>query len=111
MFDPESIGPLDLTPLELREVEFQGLRLRFRQTMLLQPKLVEDNPQFLAIEDAELGLDVFAGTIEELVEELSEDLTVLWLNYAKAADSDLTPQALEMKHRLLAALEEWPIAS
>lgn len=111
LFDPESIGPLDLTPLELREVEFQGLRLRFRQTMLLQPKLVEDNPQFLAIEDAELGLDVFAGTIEELVEELSEDLTVLWLNYAKAADSDLTPQALEMKHRLLAALEEWPIAS
>lgn len=110
MFDLESIGPLDLTPLELREVEHDGVRLRFKQSTLLQPRLNEDNPQFVSIEEPGLGLDVFAGTISDLIDEIAEDLVVVWKHYARAADEELAPKALALKYRLLSALDEVPVA-
>jgi hypothetical protein len=110
MFDLESIGPLDLSPLELSEVEFEGVRLRFKETMRLQPRLNEDNPQFVSVQEPQLGLDAFAGTVNDLLDEVAEDLVVVWKHYAKAPDSDLSPKALDLKRRLLAAMEEVPLA-
>lgn len=65
------------------------------------PQLNEDNPQFVSIEEPRLGLDVFAGTVSDLLDEVAEDLVVVWNHYAKASDADLSPKALELKHRLL----------
>jgi hypothetical protein len=110
MFDLESIGPLDLSPLEVSEVEFEGVRLRFKETMRLQPRLNDDNPQFVSVEEPRLGLDAFAGTVSDLLDEVAEDLVVVWKHYAKAPDSDLSPKALDLKYRLLAVMEEVPLA-
>jgi hypothetical protein len=110
MFDLESIGPLDLSPLEVNEVEHEGVRLRFKETVRLQPRLNQDNPQFVSVEEPRLGLDAFAGTVSDLLDEVAEDLVVVWRHYAKVPDSDLSPKALELKHCLLAALEEVPVA-
>jgi hypothetical protein len=109
MFDLESMSPLDLSPLEINEVEHDGMRLRFRQPAHLVPQLSEDNPQFVRIEEPSLGLDAFAGTVTDLVDEVAEDLVVVWKNYARAEDADLAPKALELKRRLLASLDEVPI--
>lgn len=109
MFDLESIGALDLSPLEVNEVEYEGLRLRFKEPVRLHPQLNEDNPQFVSIEEPHLGLDAFAGTVSDLLDEVAEDLVVVWKHYAKASDADLSPKALELKHRLLAAMEEVPV--
>src|SRR5665213_3098051 len=97
MFDLESIGTLDLSPLEVNEVEHEGVRLRFREAVRLQPHLNEDNPQFVRIEDPDLGLDTFAGTVSDLLDEVAEDLVVVWRHYAMAPDADLSPKALALK--------------
>lgn len=109
MFDLESILPLDLSPLEVNEVEHSGVRLRFRSPIQLQPMLTADNPQFVRIEEPSLGLDVFAGTVDELLDELAEDLVVVWKHYASAGDADLSPRALELKNRLRNSLDEVPV--
>ena len=110
MFDLESIGALDLSPLEVNEVEHEGLRLRFKEAVRLQPRN-DDNPQFVSIEDPSLGLDAFAGAVSDLLDEVAEDLVVVWKHYAMAPDANLSPKALELKHWLLAVMEEVPVAS
>jgi hypothetical protein len=105
MFDIESISPLDLSPLELREVAYGDLHLRLKEPVYLQPYLNGDNPQFVNVEDPALGLDVFAGTVSELLDEVAESLVIGWRQYALAPDSELSPKALELKRHLLAAME------
>ncbi len=109
MFDLESIGPLDLSPLEITEVEHRGVRLRLREPLHLEPRLGVENPHFLTVEDPRLGLDAFAGTVSELVDEVNESLVVGWRNYAQAADEELSQKAIELKHSLLAAMDEVPV--
>lgn len=109
MFDLESIGALDLSPLELRAVEHEGVRLRFKEAVLLQPRLSQDNPQFVRIEEPRLGLDAFAGTVSDLLDEVAEDLVVVWKHYARASDSELSLGALQLKARLIATIEEVPV--
>lgn len=109
MFDLESIGPLDLSPLEITEVEHRGVRLRLREPLHLQPRLSVENPRFVTIEETRLGLDAFAGTMSELVDGVAESLVVGWRNHALAPDEELSPKALELKHNLLAAMDEVPV--
>jgi len=110
VFDLEAIGPLDLSPLEVSEVEYEGVRLRFKQPVQLKPHVNQENPQFLNVEEPALGLDAFAGTVSDLMDEVAEDLVVVWKQYALAPDAGLSPKALELKRRLLATVEEMPVA-
>lgn len=107
----ESIGALDLSPLEVNEVEHEGMRLRFKEAVRLHPLLNDGNPQFVRVEGPSLGLDAFAGAVSDLLDEVAEDLVVLWKHYAMAPDANLSPKALELKHRLLAVREEVPVSS
>ena len=109
VFDLESIGPLDLSPLEISEVEHHGVRLRLREPLHLQPRLGTEYPHFVTMEESRLGLDAFAGTVSELVDEVAESLVVGWRNYAQAADEELSPKALDLKRYLLAAMDEVPV--
>ena len=84
--------------------------MRFKEAVRLQPRLNDDTPQFVRVEDQSLGLDAFAGTVSDLLDEVAEDLVVVWRHYALASDADLSPKALELKHRLLAVMEEVPVA-
>jgi len=111
MFDLESISPLDLSPLEINEVEHGGVRLRLREPLHLQPRLGAGNPHFLTVEEASSGLDAFAGTVSEIVEEVAESLVVGWRNYAQAPDAELSRKALSLKHNLLAAMDQVPVGS
>jgi len=106
MCDLESTGAPDLSPFEVKEVEYEGLRLRLKEAMRLKPQLKRGNPQFVGVECPSLGLDAFAGTVRGLLVAVAEDLVVLWKNYAMASDAHLSPKALELKGRLLAAMEE-----
>lgn len=105
LFDLEAIGPLDLPPLEVNEVEYGGVRLRFNEPVQLKPRLNEDNPQFVNVEEPSLGLDAFAGMVSGLMDEVADDLVVVWQQYALAPDAELSLKALELKRRLLAAVE------
>jgi hypothetical protein len=82
------LAKLDLSPLEGERREARRLRLRFKDVVRLQPRLCQDNPKRVRVEDLSLGLDAFAGTVRGLLDEVAEDLVVLWKNYAMAPDAN-----------------------
>jgi hypothetical protein len=59
----------------------------------------------LVIEYEPWGLVVFASTVAELADELSEQLSMLWIEYAAADESCLTASAKALKRRLLEDFE------
>lgn len=106
VYDVEAIGQLGLAPIEIREIESGGLQLRLRHALQLQPQLAEESPHFLRAVHEDLGLDVFAPSVAELLDEIAESLAVSWRGIALADDKVLTPAARELKRRLLEAIEE-----
>jgi hypothetical protein len=63
------------------------------------------------VEDNRLGLSVFAGTLESLVDEVAMDLVMLWRHLAEEDDALLTADAVEVKRHLRSMAEEAPIGS
>ena len=72
---------------------------------MLEPTL-NDSQQLICIEDQRLGIDVFAESREKLLDELSEQIMVMWIEYALAADELLEVAAKQLKVELLASFEE-----
>jgi hypothetical protein len=104
IFHLESIGPLDLSPLEISEVEHRGVRLRLREPLHLQPRLGVENPHFVTVEDTHFGLDAFAGTVSELVDEVAESLVAGWPSLLKEMARHLRVST----SRLLEPID-WPV--
>jgi hypothetical protein len=103
--EADYIGDLDLSPFVLRDVEYKGVRLRFRKPRVIQPKL-DETQQLICLEDEELNLSAHARLRPELFEEVRACLYLLWTEYAKEPDEVLDPRARDLKLRLLSALEE-----
>jgi len=103
--EADYIGALDLSPFVLRDVEFAGLRLRFRKPRVIQPRL-DETQQLICLEDDELNLSAHARLRPDLFEEVRACLHLLWTEYAQEADEVLEPMAIELKRRLLDAVEE-----
>lgn len=56
-----------------------------------------------SVEHYDLGIDVYGDSLEHLLEELNQQVAMLWDNYAIAEDETLAPSALKLKAQLLAA--------
>mgnify|MGYP000441473925 CR=1 FL=1 len=63
---------------------------------------IEQTKQLLYVTHPELGIDVFATTLESLLVELQEQLVMLWREYALASDEELDEPARQLKQALLA---------
>lgn len=63
---------------------------------------MEQTKQLLYVTHPELGIDVFATTLENLLVELQEQLAMLWHEYALASDEVLDAPARQLKQALLA---------
>ncbi len=96
---------VDLSPFELSEFRYSGYRLKFHTPLEIIPTL-DESQQVFCLEYSELGIDVYASTREELDFLLEAEIDVLWRNYALADDKELTPDAQELKDRLLGIIEE-----
>lgn len=105
IIDVTDIRDLDLSPLVVDSLQFATLSLRASPTLVLEPSL-DDTKQLLCVEDALLGLDVFAVTREKLVEEVHEQLWMLWVEYAQAPADQLNGRATGLKNALLARFTE-----
>lgn len=103
--DVESIEAVDLSDFILESIPFKDKILTLKTPLILTPTL-NDTKQLLCIENANLGIDVFAYTREKLLEELQEQLAALWIEYALEDESKLTISARELKKNLLAAFDE-----
>ncbi len=99
----DQIWDLDLSPLSLVDVQSHGTRLRARQSFELKPALSEDE-QLVCLVHEPWSLDVFAATRTELLAEAKAQLSMLWMEYALAADETLSEPAQRVKRKLL---EDW----
>lgn len=103
--EADYIGELDLSPFTLRDIEYHGLRLRFREPRVIEPKL-DASQQLICLEASDLNVSAHARLRAELFEEVRACLHLLWTEYARENDAKLEPAACELKQRLLTAIEE-----
>lgn len=105
----ESIELLDLSPIVVDSIESARWTLRFRKPLVMAVAL-DDTQQLLCAEFAPLHIDAFAFTRAKLVNEIAEQIGMLWQEYAKADPIDLTGGGRELRVRLLDAIVENPSA-
>lgn len=92
LFEPPNLSPLMVS-------EFVP-DVPLTQVLQLKP-LLGNKGRMLRLEHADLGIDVFAPTRRELWNELRDQLSMLWTEYALAAGENLSEPALQLKGRLL----------
>jgi len=98
-----SIQGIDLSPIEFDYIDCGDKKLSFKNRLVLTPEL-DDSEQLYTISYPKFKLESFAYTRQEMVESIKSDLIVLWEEYAKVADEELTEGALELKNSLLCQL-------
>ena len=92
---------LDVTPIPIKMVEFDGLRLKAKKEILLKVNVERDgNNSWLCVDDNEIGISVYAKTREELIKDLNVQINVLWHGYALALDDSLSKCAKKLKSAL-----------
>ncbi len=105
IIDVNDIRDLDLSALTIETVQFEGRILKATVPIAIEPS-TDESKQFLCLERAELGINVFAATREALLVELHDQLRMLWAEYALADGDTLDAVARQLKLSLLAAFSE-----
>lgn len=103
--DVESIQPVDLSDFVVKEIDCGQVMLRFSTPLTLTPELTESK-QYMTLQHEGLCIDIIAPTREELLEELHQQIAVLWNEYALEDNGNLTPKAIDLKERLKAEIQE-----
>jgi len=96
------IEELDLSPFVVNEL-VAGVALA--QPLRLDPFLSDDQ-QLLRLQDENLDIDVFAHTRGELLQELRDQLAMLWEEYAQEQDEALSEPARALKYAVLSRLKQ-----
>ena len=106
--DVSSVVPVDLSPLAVPQFSVNGhvFRQSGIEPLFLIPVLDEDSGQLFTVCDDSLGIDAFAETRAQLVEEVREQLAFMWQEYALADDETLTESAQKVKAILRASFKE-----
>jgi hypothetical protein len=110
IIDVTDIRDLDISPLTLDVVRGGSSVLTFSSSLILDVTS-DESKQLLCVENKELGISAFASTREGLIMELHDQITMLWIEYALAADNELDVLALQLKKALLAQVTEVDDAS
>jgi hypothetical protein len=105
IIDVTDIRDLDLSSLDIHTIRYRQLTLKAVRPLSLEPHL-DETKQLLCIEHDELALNAFASTREALLDELNEQIAMLWTEYALAEDETLDGVARRLKQALLAAFTE-----
>lgn len=102
--DVSSIVPVDLSQIIIPSftVGNSVIHSVANADVAIIPTLDENLKQMFVAENKELGIEVFAVTRDQLIDEIIEQLVVNWLEYAKAEDGGLTSAAKDLKRSLLA---------
>ncbi|GAB1545156.1 hypothetical protein NUACC21_78320 [Scytonema sp. NUACC21] len=104
--DVTRIEPLDLSPINIREICGHDKKLRLKTHLLLTPEMDEESGQLLVVEEPEIGLHVFAFTRDELIHEINDQMLMMWDEYVNANVDELALDARQLRESLLEKLEE-----
>jgi hypothetical protein len=100
---------LELSLFTVSEIHSLNRTLHAKTPIILEPML-NDSQQLICIEDQRLNIDVLAETREGLLDELSEQIVVMWIEYALVDDELLEVSAKQLKIELLASFDEMSVA-
>ncbi len=103
--DVDHIEPVDLEPISVSAIIFDGRTVSPIEALTASVSFDESDALFLAEID-QLGLSVCGETREMLMAAIEDEIAVLWTRYACEQDEKLTPAALVLKARVLAAFQE-----
>lgn len=92
-------------PMTFKAITANGRRLVLSPPLVLHPG-ADESGELLTAEDADLNLIVAGGTREELADEVTATLFLLWDRYAREADEKLSPAARRLKGRLATRVRE-----
>lgn len=104
--DVTQVQPVNLSPIVLKVVHWQGREFQFSQPLILNPSLDEDSSQLYVVEDAALTLLAYAQTREQLLQEIAEQLAFMWDAYAVAPEDELARDAMQLRQQLVGRMEE-----
>jgi hypothetical protein len=82
--------------------------LKTKKPLIFKPT-IKFSPYKICIENADLNInpgDIEANTREEAISKLRDQLRVMWNEYAKEPDENLTDDALKLKRNLLDTFRE-----
>lgn len=95
-----SSGCLDIT---IRSIDLpDGSSLILNKPLVINPVISRDGVDFFVVDIPELSLNVFARSRAELINEVNEQLSIIWQEYALAPDSILSLGAQQLKQNILA---------
>lgn len=104
--DVTRIEPVDLSPINIREVTGRGKKLCLIMPLLLTPELDEETKQLLIVEESQIGLHVFAYTRDELIHEINEQMLMMWDEYVNVSVDELASDAQKLQQKLLVKIKE-----
>jgi hypothetical protein len=105
IIDVTDIRELDLSPIMLDVIDTAPLCLRAVPPLMLEPNQ-DESRQLLCVAEPSIGLDVFAASREYLLLEIREQLAMLWQEFARAPDDELTAKARMLKNALRSRFSE-----
>lgn len=91
-------------------IDYAGHRLVFNPPLTLSPRVEAEHvdedcvERIISVSDEYFKLYLFEGNIPNLIDLVKADFDVMWHDYALADDEELTPDAVDLKHKLLARI-------
>jgi len=108
VIDAISIEPVDLSPIELHQARVGNSVLRIQPALRLEPALDEESRQFFVVTENSLSLNLIAPTRQSLIQQLLDEIALLWREYGQAEDHALSPAAVRLKAAVRARFREEP---
>lgn len=101
----ETTREIDLSPFQIKEFAYKNRSLRFKEPLILLPRM-DETQQLICLEEPAFGIYVYAFSRDGLETELAGQIEFLWETYALEDESRLSPKAIELKRQLLTHIEE-----
>ena len=101
-----TLESVDLSPITLTILQWQGRSFQFKQPLVLTPFLDEESQELYVVEVPELTLLAYATTREQLLKEISEQVAFMWDAYVKAPEDTLASDVLSLRTRLVETMVE-----
>ncbi|MCC6696878.1 MAG: hypothetical protein IT365_14705 [Candidatus Hydrogenedentes bacterium] len=96
---------VDLSEMVLSEVALDDVDVVFARGLRFSVSLSDDKSLFIAQNEC-LHIRTFGASRAELLAKLRDEVAFLWMEYACADDSELSPDAIELKGTLRSLGEE-----
>ncbi|MBU3656280.1 MAG: hypothetical protein FGM23_08005 [Alphaproteobacteria bacterium] len=100
-----NIQDLDMTDFEIKHVKSDGIFLCANNNIVMTPFL-DESKQLISLDNDHIGICVYAETREKLLEDLNAQIIMLWREYVLAPATDLSADAINLRHALLETFSE-----